>query len=287
MITVPTLNASEAPPAPLLETYTRLRAVNPYLQVHCGRFESCGGVPFAALTAADNATLGERLAIMGREYNTTHADVMARFFFRGFAYYLASATVGPFALERRVPVFTPDALGVTLGSWGAEAIVIRDSSFYCLPTDAEVRHPEAIPVPDLDALRTTLREAIEAVCAPLIAALRPRARVGARTMWIMAAESCAGALADALPAETSEDEARAEVAALIGEPASLLRAKPEVLALTADGQRGLVLLGDDCCCNFRLDGEDYCDNCPHQPREVRIAALRQWIATRSTAEATA
>jgi hypothetical protein len=265
-----------------------VRAVNPYLQVHCGSYEAFAGVPVASLCAPDNPALDEQLAIMGREYRTDNAEVLTRFFLRGFAYYLASSTVGPFVQDRRVPALALDTVGMTFGSWGGpDAVILRHSRYFCLHTDAAALHPDAIPVPDVATLRLRLREGLVDVCAPLIDALRGRARIGARAMWVMVAESCAGVLVDALPAATPEREARAEVSALIGEPTSPLRAKPEILALAAQERRGLAMLGNDCCCNFRLPDADYCDNCPHRPREERLAALREWIATRPTATATA
>jgi hypothetical protein len=75
-------------------------------------------------------------------------------------------------------------------------------------------------------------------------------------------------------------DAQAEVQALIGHAGSTLRAKLEVITVHAGDKHGLVTLGNDCCCNFKIDGETYCNSCPHRPREERLAALQAWIAER-------
>lgn len=68
--------------------------------------------------------------------------------------------------------------------------------------------------------------------------------------------------------------------ALIGQPCSTLRAKPEVLAIDGGDNHGIVTLGSDCRGNFKIPGESYLGSCPHRPRAERLAALQTWIAER-------
>jgi hypothetical protein len=266
---------------PLAQTFARVREVNAYLQVHLGTPEDREHWPLASLCDPASPALAEHLAIMAREYTTGHPEVLVRFYFNGVAYTLASAAVGAFMVDRRVPNLDLASLSLTVGSWGGpDSLILGDTRFHCLADDPAADHADAIPVANHDALRDHLREGLIAAYAPVIATLRQRGRVGARALWIAAAETCAGVLVDALPQDTSELAAQTEVRALISQAGSTLRAKPEVIALRAGEKRGLVALGNDCCCNFRIAGETYCNSCPHRPRAERIAALQAWIAER-------
>lgn len=274
--------------APLAATFERVRALNPYVEVHFGPPGAHDGRPALALFDANGQYLDECLAIMSRKMGTTDSTALARFFFRYYAWRLATVLVGPFVLERRLPTLDLGSLGLTMGDQGSVvSVILRYPRFYCLPGDPDVDHPDASILPDLQTMRCRLRAGLVRVCEPLIDALRQRARVGARAFWIAAAESCAGLLVDLLPAGSSDVLARAEVTALIGEPGSALRAKPEILSLAANGVTGLGMLGDDCCFNYKLAGEGYCDSCPHRSREERIAALKSWIAERNSRDAVA
>ena len=266
---------------PLAQTFARVREVNSYLQVHLSAPEDRESWPLPSLCAPASPALGEHLAIMAREYKTDNPDVLVRFYFSGIAYALASAAVGAFMVARRVPNLDLTALSLTVGSWGGpDAIVLGDGVFHCLADDPAAGDANARPVADLDTLRDLLREGLIAIYAPLIDTLRQRGRVGARALWIAAAETCASVLVDALPRDTPELEAQAEVQALIGQASSTLRARPEVFAVQVGDKSGLIVLGHDCCRNFKIAGEAYCNSCPHRPREERVAALEAWIADR-------
>jgi hypothetical protein len=241
-----------------------------------------------ALFDPTHQMLDKHLAVMAGQYQTDDREVLARFYFGGFTYALASAMVGSFMVDRRVPAAEPDALGFACGTWGApEALILPHSRFYCLPNDPAAGGGDAVLVADRRVLRDLLREALIAVCGPLIAALRQRARIGARALWIAAAETCAGVLVDALPLGTPESAAQEEVQALIGDPGFALRARPEIITIAGDGGSGLGVLGSDCCCNFKIPGERYCNTCPHRSREERLAALTAWIAERAAGQASA
>jgi hypothetical protein len=273
---------------PLAETYARVRERNPYPRVEIGAHDTHHGWLLPALFDPAHHMLDEHLAIMAREYKTSDLDVLVRFYFGGFTYALASAMVGPFVVDQRVPAVSPDALGFASGAWGApEALILPHSRFDSLPDDPAAGHDDTVPVADRRALRDLLRGGLIAACEPLIAALRQRARIGARALWIAAAETCAGVLVDALPMGTPELAAQEEVRALIGDPGFALRARPEIIMIAGDGGSGLAMLGSDCCCNFKLAGERYCDTCPHRSREERLAALAAWIAERAPGQASA
>lgn len=268
--------------APMARTIARLREQNHYLQVHLG---APAGVPVWAvpmLCDPEQDVIGDHFAIMIEKYEMDVPEVLVRFYFGGFTYAVASVMVAAYALERRVPILDRNTLGVTLGEWGApEAVVLPDNRFWCLPDDPDAGHADAHPVADEQALRDRVREGFAHLCEPLIAVLRKRGRIGARALWIAAAERCAGTIVDVLPLDAPLIPAQVEVQALVGDPHSPLRANPEISAIQAGDHHGLVMFGSDCCTNFKIPGETYCGGCPHRPREEREASLRSWIQERA------
>ncbi|MFT4039064.1 MAG: hypothetical protein QM692_12840 [Thermomicrobiales bacterium] len=271
------VNAVAGAAAPLMQTFARVRAGNPWLQVHIEAPRNCPVCDLAALLDDDSLIRDEQFALMPKHYGTDDPDILARFYFGSFCYMLASATVSAFAVDRRAPVLHPERLRVALGSTGRpEALVLPDAAFWCLPDDPAAGHPDARVIADEATLRALLLDRLSEMFALMIAVTRRRARVGARALWISAAETCASTLVDGLPPEVTQEQAQAAVQTLIGTPGVPLRAKPEVITLHAAGRPRLMLLGDDCCTNFKIPGETYCESCPHLPREQRIASLQTW-----------
>lgn len=275
---------------PLAQTYGRVRLGNPWLQVYSGEHPAGVVCPLSAWLDTDSLVPDEQLALMAGHYHTEDRDILVRFSFSSFVYALASAAVGAFAIDRRVPVLdlAPADLRVRVGRSGVvDAFVFPDTRFWRLPDDPDANHPDAVPVADEQELRDRLRDGLVHACAPLIAALRSRARIGARALWISAAETCASILIDSLPPGTAASEAQAAADQLIGSAGSPLRARPEIIMLTSGGQQQVGLLGSDCCTNFKIPGEAYCSTCPHRPRHERIEAMQSWLAERAATAATA
>ena len=237
--------------SPLARTLARLRLANPYLRVHLGEPGEVGGFSLAAILNGDSPLLDVHLAAMARHYQTDEREVLARFYLSGFSFHLAHFAVGSFVRAQRVPVLEPASLGLTCNSIGFPTVLILSQErFSCLPGDDAAHHPDAILVADEAALRAQLRAQLAIAYQPLLAALRQRARLGERALWIAAAETCANALVNALPRGTSIEVAAQEVQTLLSQSNSPLRAYPEVIS--APGQGGgvgrLGILGSDCCC---------------------------------------
>jgi hypothetical protein len=221
---------------------------------------------------------------MASHYETDEREVLARFYLGGFSFHLAHFSVGTFIREQRVPFLEPASLGLTCNTFGfPTTLTLSQGRFFSLPGDAAAHQPAAIRVADEAELRAQLRAQLITAFQPLIGALRQRARLGERALWIAVAETCAGALVDALPHGTSAADAAREVQALLGDTSSPLRANPEILtAPDQDGGTGrLGILGSDCCCMYQLPDQPYCATCPHRPREDRIAALQAWLVAQT------
>jgi FhuF-like iron-sulfur protein len=273
------------PCAPLEQTYARVRDGNPYLQVLIGPQPDRETISLEAFLAADAPERDAHFAAMAEQYKTDDAEVLVRSYLGSFVWLLASMSVGPYFVARRVPVLELETLHVAISAAGSpEAIILPDTRFWCLPEDAAADHADALPVADHQDLGSLLRDKLVQFCGSLISALRPRARIGARALWICAAESCAGILIDALPRDSTVAAAEVALRTFIGQPGIPLRARPEVIMLRSGEKQRLALLGSDCCVNFRIPGEDYCSTCPHRPREERIDVLQTWLAGQSGAD---
>lgn len=269
---------------PLAQTFARVRARNPYLRVQVGELDGQVTAPLRALVAQESPEREAHFAIMTAQYKTNDAEVLVRAYVGCLVYAVASAAVAAYVVDQRLPVLDLPELRVVMGEWGtAEALVLPGTRFWCLPEDPAATHPDAVPLADTLALRALLHERLLQLCTPLIAAMRPRARIGARALWMSVAETCASILVDALPAGTSEAGAEVAVQELVGGASELLRARPEVIMLRSGDAQRLALLGRDCCVNFRIPGESYCTTCPHRPRQERIDALLAWFAEQAAA----
>lgn len=273
------------PESPLEQTYARVREGNPYLQVLIGPQPDRETIALATFLAADALARGTHFAAMAAQYKTDDAEVLVRSYLGSFVWLLASITVGPYFVDRRIPVLELETLQVAISASGApEAIILPDQRFWCLPDDPAADHADAVPITDHETLSALLRDNLVQFCGSLIAILRPRARIGTRALWIAAAESCAGILIDALPRDTTIAAAEAALQAFVSQPDIPLRARPEVIMLRSGKQQRLALLGSDCCVNFRIPGEEYCSTCPHRPREERIDVLQTWLAEQAAAD---
>lgn len=250
--------------------------------MHLGEPGEVGGFSLAAILDAIPLLLDVHLAALARHYQTDEREVLARFYLTGFSFHLAHFAVGSFVRAQRVPVLEPASLGLTCNMIGfPTALILSQERFFCLPGDDAAHHPGAVPVADEATLRTQLRAQLTTAYQPLVIALRQRARLGERALWIAAAETCAGALIAALPRGGLAELARAEMQALLGDPTSPLRANPEIISATDDDLSPLGLLGHDCCAMFRLPNQPYCTTCPHLPHAARVAALRAWLMAKT------
>jgi hypothetical protein len=265
-----------------METFARLAATNPYLSFTTSVPPDGLWVSFADLLDLATGRFDTQWSMVSAWYNTDIPEVITRFLGGGIVYAVAGAAVGAFARDRRVPDLRAENVWLRFAEWGSpNAVAFRDDRFVCLPHDPAATSGVVDIVPTLEELRDLLRERFTALFTPFVTLLSSRARIGARSLWQGAAESCAQAVLSSVPMTTPDDEIwlRAEITALICQTDTPLRAQPEMALIEANGRCRLCLIGSSCCENFKRAGEDYCANCPHRRREDRIAALREWVAS--------
>jgi hypothetical protein len=270
------------PPHPLAEAVAPLAGVVPLPLDAPDLSAGAGWCSLSDLLADGGGELDRRLAAVGAAYGTGSRTVIARFFVDGYAWSVVGIGVAGYAGGRRVPDLAADNLALRFGDHGGlEAVALRRGGFACLPGDPAAAHPDAAVVPDVDALRRSLREGMVAHLAPLVAALRARSSLGERSLWLGVADHCVrlflAATAHLDPNGCLAARER-EAAALIQAPDSPLRGPTGVLFVEHDG-RTIPWIGRAACClGYHIPEHGRCDHCPAYRVPERIARIRASLA---------
>lgn len=202
-------------------------------------------------------------------------DVIASFGLHRYAWPACLLFTAPWFLHRRVPRYP-----VTHVSYdrtrGPMAFAVHPATFACLPDDPAADHPDARPVPDEDALRTELREAIAEHLEPLLAAFGPRMRRRGRALWGTVTDEIVESLWYVAELLGEHEKKRAEHALDLLLPGTTKPyvGSPAFRVLT--GPNGEPLPTRDrvsCCMYYTLDADDTCASCPRNCETVRIAKL--------------
>ncbi|MFD7612741.1 (2Fe-2S)-binding protein [Streptomyces sp. NPDC059828] len=255
--------------SPVTDAYGRLTEVFPGLRIK----ELADGEPTPRdggwVMAADLAAGGPALdaflawdnAQVLRDYGCqARPDVIASFGLHRYAWPACLLITVPWFLHRRVPrVHVEDvALQRSLGR-----MTVRVRDFACLPGDPAAALPGARVVPDEEALRTEVRDAVAGHLAPVLEGFGPRMRRGRRALWGMATDEVTEGLWHIAHLLGEERRAIAELEALL--PGTT---KPYV------GTAGFRELTDpdgtplptrdraSCCLFYTLRPDDTCVTCP-------------------------
>jgi hypothetical protein len=269
-----------APSSPAADAYARLTEVYPGLRVHeAGPGEplpSGDGWVLASGLAEGGAVLDEFLAWdeaqIVRDYGREgRSDVVATFGLHRYAWPACLLITIPWFLSRRVPLLTPDQVAYrrTEGR-----MAVRITRFACLPEDPAALLPGALVVPDEEALRLSVREAVAGQLGPVLGGFGPRMRRRGRALWGMATDEVVESLWY-IGGRLGEDErVRTELARLLPGTTSPYVGTPGFRELT--GPCGEALPTRDrvsCCLFYTLRPEDTCVTCPRTSDPERVAKL--------------
>ncbi|MEV0847420.1 (2Fe-2S)-binding protein [Streptomyces sp. NPDC049954] len=276
------LPAPSAPhaPSPLAEAYARLAEVFPGLQVTEAPAdgslpEGPGWVEVAALAAggaALDAFLSWDSEQVERDYGQqARPDVVASFGFHRYAWPACLLITVPWFLVRRVPRVTVDQVSFHRARG---RMVLRPTSFACLPDDPAAGHPLAIVVPDEEALRAEVRAAVAAHLLPLFESFGPRMRRRGRALWGTATDEIVESLWYVGHLLGEEPRAMAELEALL--PGSTKPYVGDTGFRELTGPNGEPLQTRDrasCCMFYTLRPEDTCVTCPRTCDTERVERL--------------
>lgn len=157
-----------------------------------------------------------------------------------------------FGLCERVPDLLPAALALheNAGGW-PDAVAVRSDRFWCLPHDDAASHPDAVVLPDRQALGLHLVMAVRAHAALFHAAFTPCVSIGSRQRWGMVDDVLEAALWAGGELRGDPAAGQADAAALVGPNPTRVRRS--------------------CCFAYRLDEAFLCTRCP---RRLRSRAAR-------------
>ncbi|WP_030661144.1 (2Fe-2S)-binding protein [Streptomyces rimosus] len=263
---------------PLAGAYARLTEVFPGLRVtewETAPPQGAGWVDAAAL-ATDPAALDAFLAWddaqVVRDYGQrARPDVVAAFALHRYAWPACLLITIPWFLHRRVPRLPVEDVAYHREE-GRMAVRVR--SFACLPGDPVGELPGARVVPDEEALRAEVREAVAEHLGPVLDGFRPRLRRGPRALWGMASDEIVEGLWYLGHLLGEEPRAVAEAARLLPGGTAPYPGGAAFRELT--GPDGAALPTRDrasCCMFYTLRPEDTCVTCPRTCDADRIKRL--------------
>ncbi|MFF9478565.1 (2Fe-2S)-binding protein [Streptomyces sp. NPDC014733] len=275
---MPSALATSARTSPLSGAYARLTEVFPALRVT----EADAALPEGDgwVTAASLAAGGEALETfltwddeqIQRDYGTRgRPDVVASFALHRYAWPACLLITVPWFLHRRVPSL-PAADVAFRRDEGRMAVRVR--SFACLPGDPAAELPGARVVPDEEALRGAVREAVAEHLGPVLDGFRGRMRRGPRALWGMASDEIVEGLWYLGHLLGEERRAVAELARLLPGATAPYVGSAAFRELT--GPDGAALPTRDrasCCMFYTLRPEDTCVTCPRTCDADRVARL--------------
>ncbi|WP_117000304.1 (2Fe-2S)-binding protein [Desertimonas flava] len=229
-------------------------------------------ISVAAATAPDR--LASRVEHLTRRYGGQR-DVAAAYLAMRVAAVVAGPLVGPYLLERRVPLVEPPITWLrTHPQLEFDRLAAGTSHFAALADDPDAGHPD-VTVVDADELTAVIVGAFAELLGPLLDNLRVVAPFGRRGMWGLVADSIGGC-ALAAARETGTDHRPAWTAA--NDILDRLRARglpignrPRPLVATCGGREFPFNIRGTCCLRYKAgeppahhdpDFGAYCHSCP-------------------------
>lgn len=249
-----------------------------------------GWFPASALLAPGSPELAEGLTRVVAQHPGAERRVAGSFFAGEYAWWIPAAAVAAYLAERRAPDLSLDnvALRYRTYSWDedgetgeAERIDVRFVSgrFAALPDDPAAAHPDALILPDLDALRTWLRQRVEAHLAAVIEAVAAQTRLGRRAQWHLAADSLAALFLTAGKSFGDAVRGQAEGLACVKAAGSPLHNRDTgYLTVTVGEHCDTVRARGGCCLYYRVHPGENCTTCVLRPLDERVQKLRDYVA---------
>lgn len=278
MVAAPPVAAGVA----LRSTLERLAAGDEYLRVRFGAPVDEGWSRANELTAADSPHLDRLFGQVGAAHATAKRDVMASFCFGSIGWLVAAVAVGAYLVDRRVPTLAPESVLFRFNEQGmaTEATLLSDR-FAALPNDPAAGDPAATIVPGEGELRAVLRGELAGHLAPLVDAVRARAPLGTRALWLAVADDVAWAAIQHTKEGGNLDRTRATVLALIDDRAAPWRGRTGVIEVAWREKRECFVERAACCLSYKLPTAEKCTTCPLRPAEERFSRLQTYLAEQS------
>ncbi|MFG3258777.1 (2Fe-2S)-binding protein [Streptomyces sp. NPDC048172] len=277
-----TTAAAPAPPlsptAPLARTYGRVLSLCEALDARLVDAHPQGR-PDGASLARDEEVLDAWIAAEAARVRARHGheprhDVAASRTLHTYLWSVSLLISGPWYLERRVPRLAPHEVALDLA--GDVLEIVPGTDFACLPDDPAASAPGARVVAHEEALRAELRSAVADHVRPLLTAVGPRVRRGARALWGMVSDDLVSAIWHVGRVLGEERHAAGEATRVLPEP---VRPFPGGAAFRelpgTEGRSHLTRTRLGCCMYYTLAAAEACVTCPRTCDTERLRRLEE------------
>lgn len=283
-------------PHPLAKTLARMTAGNAYFYADMGQLDT-GWFLATDLIQDGSAAFEQALAHQAIRHPHMEARTRGSYWIGEYSWYVPAVAVTAYLAERRVPDLSPDNLALRFSrytwheggeSGEAERLEVRFLSgrFAALPADPAASHPDAVIVPDTDALREWLRTSLEAHLTPLIERVHSRTRLGRHAQWCLVADSCAALFLHGGQALDDEPRGKAEGLAFVKAPGSPMK-NPNTgyVSLRYLDHRETFRTRGGCCRYYTVAEDGYkCATCVLRKPEERDQLLLDYMARKYAKE---
>lgn len=169
-----------------------------------------------------------------------------------------------FHSARRVPTLEPQRLSFRLDSAALREVALRPGRFWCLPSDPDAGHPDAVPVPNESALGTVLRQQVIAHATRFLAVYGRQVRFGRRTKWATVTDVLDSGLLLAGRSFGSPQAGASDAQLVLGPGEHPLTSASTICETTDDrGRTHWTRRRGSCCFLYALPGvERPCASCP-------------------------
>jgi FhuF 2Fe-2S C-terminal domain/Ferric iron reductase FhuF-like transporter len=274
---------------PLQQTLAKAQLLSGYLKPQIGQPSGEGWIAALEAFAPHTAHLDRLIAVTQARLRTTAPTIIASALLQDYQWPLLSTAIACFLLDRRVPDISVASCRVRYNPESeADALALGSRRFSALPDDPAANHPDATIVPDLAALRATLRTSIEAHLGMVIGQICAQLGCKPRGLWLNVADRCAGTLIWLMQEQGSAPtlaQLEAEVEGLIRVSGSPLSSRQVGLIQLSHLSHSQVFLDRATCCYwYKTEGGEYCSTCPKRTAEDRNARLLAYLAEKAQAQ---
>lgn len=222
--------------------------------------------------ALDACLDAEASRIRERHGHEPRPDVTASRFLHDYLWSVSLLMSGAWFLERRVPRVAPGDIGVEQQSATFEILPGQD--FACLPDDPAAGTPGAHVVVHEEALRAELRSAVADHVRPLLTAIGPRVRRGARALWGMVADDLVSGIWYLGRMVDQEERAVRSATQLFPTAVRPFPGGAAFRTLTgSDGRQHHTRTRLGCCMYYTLEAAEACGTCPRVGDAERLRRL--------------
>jgi hypothetical protein len=222
--------------------------------------------------ALDAFVDAEAARVRERYGTTPRRDVAASRALHDYAWSVGLMMGGVWYLERRVPRIRPEDLRLDLDT--ATYTITPGTELACLTGDSLAGGPGVLTLPEEEQLRAALRMAVADHMRPLLVALGPTVRRGARTLWGMVSDDLVSGIW--------------YLGRMLGQEGEAVRAATDVLPIAVppyptgadfrhlvgdDGRRHATRTRAGCCMFYKIRPEEACVTCPRTGDAERLRRL--------------